>query len=456
MQTSSIKHNLMKRFIGTVAFLAVVMASKAQDPQGFSLKQAQDFAVQNNYDVSKSKADIEISRKKVWEVTSLGLPQITGEGSFQHFLDIPTQVIPAAAFQPGAPEDEFIGVQFGTDYNASGTLQATQLIFDGSYLVGLKAAKAYTGLSEKMLQKTEIDIKNEVANAYYLALVAQENKSVLDSTHARMKKLLADMTEVFNNGLAEEQDVDQLKLTVLGIENSVKNAERQLEVAQNLLKLLMGYDIAKPIALTENLDDLVGTSADEGLVAKQFSASQHIDYQLVQTQEALSQLNLQNVKADGYPQLAGFFSHSQNAFRTSFDFFDGDQPWYPATLWGLSLKVPIYGFGRQNARVAQARLELEKNQTTLTQVDQGLQLQAMQAKANYSTNWEILQNQKDNLELAESIQTKTLIKYKEGIATSMELSQAQSQYLNTQGQYIGAMLNFLQAKAELKKMMGTP
>lgn len=443
----------MKHFWSICAALLFASGLSAQDGgQAYSLKQAQDYAMQNSYDIRNAQVDLAIAEKKVKETTAIGLPQISAAGQFQNFIDIPTTVLPANAFNPAAPEGEMIGVQFGTDYNITGSISANQLIFSGSYIVGLQAAKTYKNVSRQMIDKAEIDVKASVTQAYYTVLVADENVAVLKATYDNTQKLYDEAVEIQKQGLMEQQDVDQLKLTVTNLKNNYDMAVRQQELSLQLLKLQMGLDIKTDITLTDKLDAQIETTDMDALLQKDFSATNNIDYQLVKTQESLNDLSVRAEKSEYLPTLAAFFTHQQQALRNEFDVFE-DMPWYPSTIWGLSLQVPIFSSGMRASKVSQAKLEVEKTQTTLTQLDQSLQFQAASAKSNYLTAYSVFQNEKDNLALAESIQNTTLAKYKEGMASSMDLTQAQNQYLATQANYIQAAFNLLNAKIELEKLM---
>jgi outer membrane protein len=443
----------MKRFWSFCTAILVSSALLAQDGgQPFSLKQARDYALQNSYNLSNSKLDLAISEKKVQETLGAGLPQINAAGSFQNFLDIPTTVLPASAFNPNAPEGEMVGLQFGTDYTMSGSITANQLIFDGSFFVAMQAAKVYTNISRQSVEKAEIDLKNDVTQAYNTVLVAEENLKVMQATLENLKSLLAETVAIQEGGFIEELDVDQIRLTVTNMENSYNMAIRQTELAYQLLKFQMGMDMGTPITASDDLQATVDAVDMQSVVQKEFSASGSIDYQLMQSQEEMLTLGVKNTKMAYMPSLGAFFTHQQQALRNDFDFFD-NLPWYPSTIWGLNLSMPIFSSGVRAAKVSQSKLELEKIQTSLKQVDQSLQFQAQAAKSDYLTAFSSYKNQQQSLALAERIQATTLIKYKNGVASSMDLTNAQNQYLSTQGNYIQSVMSLLNAKTALEKIM---
>ncbi|HET6242938.1 MAG: TolC family protein [Bacteroidetes bacterium] len=427
-------------------------SSKNSETLRLSLEQATNYALTHNYSVINARLEVEIAKKKILETTTIGLPQVNGEINFQNMLNIPTQVLPAKAFNPMAEYGELVAVQFGTNYTAAVGLTATQLIFDGAYIVGLQASKTYGKLSKNQLGKTQNDLKANVAQAYYSALVAKENIRILGQSIENSKKLLSETNEVYKSGFIEENDVDQLNLLVQNLQNSLKRSERQADLALQLLKFQIGLDIDNQIELTENLDEILLSLNIENLYNTDFQSSKHIDYQLMLNQQNLMQLNLKKEKYAYLPSIGAFLSHQENALRNEFTFFENG-PWYPTTVWGVSIKVPIFDSGMKYAKIKQAKMEYEKTIISTTQVEQSLKLQAQTSKADLISSYERLLTEKQNLLLAEKIQNKTLIKYQEGLASSLDLNQVQNQLLSTQGNYINTVFDLLNAKSRFDKAM---
>lgn len=444
----------MLKTIATIYLTSLVTLSFAQETQSFSLNQAQNFALEHNYDKANSESDLLIAKKKVWETTGIGLPQVNFEAKLQNFIDLPTSLVPANAFNPNAPKGEFAELKFGTNYNNVATISANQLLFDGSYLVGLRAARVYKEFSEKNVTKTEIQVKEDVAQAYYLVLVARENKDILAEIATTTAKLLDETSKIYQEGFVEEQNVDQLKLTLNDINNSVADAERQLSIAKNLLKFQIGYDIKNNIETTDNLVDLLKLSTPENGISKEFDISNNIDYQMTMVNEKLMQLNYNKEKFSFAPSIAAFFSHSQQNMSDNFDAFSGGK-YYPQTLWGVSFNLPIISGGTRLAKMGQAKVEYLKAQTTAKKVEQSLILQAERSQAEYSSALSIYNNQKEGLQLAKKINNQSMIKYNEGIISSLELAQTQNQYLESEGKYIKSLLDLFNAKSNLNKAFGT-
>jgi outer membrane protein TolC len=447
--------NLYKKVTISI-FLVCTSNLIAQDTQPkttFSLKEAQEYAIKNAYAVKTARADVKIAEKKIFETTTLGLPQVNGEVNFQNFIDIPTQVLPANAFNPMASPTDLVPLRFGTDYNTSAGLTASQLIFDGSYIVALQASRSYALVSKLVLSKTENDVKEAVAQAYYTVIVAEENKKVLQQSLENMNKILKETEAIYKSGFAEEQDVDQLKVSVATLTNSLNRLNKQTDLAYKLLKLQMGIDIDTPITLSDNLSSLIVDNTAETLANAEFKYSDNLDYKLLETQAHLSKLNLRRERYGYLPSVGAFFSHSQNALRNDFDLFNKNKDWFPTTIWGVKITVPIFDSGMKGAKIGQAKQEYQKALTTQKQVEQSLKIQSESAKADFSSALERYNVEKENLTLTEKIYNKTLIKYKEGLASSLELAQAQGQFLSTQANYVNAMLDLLNSKARLEKIM---
>lgn len=444
----------MRLFILVFSSMLLFNQSFAQTEQAFTLKQAQEYALKNNYQRISAEKDVLIAKKKVMETTGIGLPRVDAEAQFQNFLELPVSLVPASVFNPNAPANQFSELRFGTDYNTTAKITATQLLFDGSYIVGLQASRTYKSFAEKSLEKTEIMVREDVAQAYYLCLVADENLKILKNIAESTAKLLDETTRVYQEGFAEEQSVDQLQLTVNNINNSLSEAERQKAIALNFLKFQMGLDLSSTISLTDNIDGLLGEVSAEDAFAKEFKVESNIEHQIIKVNEDLMKLNLRKERFAFAPSLAAFFNHQQQNMSNKFEVFSGGT-WYPSTLWGLSLKLPIISGGMRLAKMGQAKLDYEKAVNTTKQVEQSLMLQVQQAKSSYTSSYSIYTNQKDGLRIAEKINNNSVKKYTEGLISSMELTQTQTQYLETEAKYIKSLLDLFNSTSQLKKALGT-
>lgn len=441
----------------------------AQESLTVSLKEAQQYAIEHAYSSQTKTLDIEKAKKKVWETTAIGLPQVNGSVQFQNFLDIPTQVLPdfvspavtatlvnAGILPPSALENQeetFIAAQFGTNYNLTAGGQISQLLFDGSYIVGLQSAKLYVELSESELEKDLITIRKNIYNSYSSVLVSQENLATLQASKQAVETLLNETNALYQSGFAEDTDVDQLRLTLNSLDNQIAFATNQIEVAKNLLKFQMGAPLESTIELTDNLDSFVAQATPE-LAESKVDVNNLIDFKMIQLQKRSSLMLHKLEQSKALPSVGAFFSHQQQALGNEFNFFSSDGTWYPSTVWGLSVSIPILSGGGRYFKMQQTKIEIEKSAILEQQVEQSLQLAAISSKANYVNALKVLENAKTNMQLAKKIQERFAIKFKEGLASSIELTQAQNQFLSAQGNYILAMYDLIQSKAELDQSLG--
>jgi outer membrane protein len=417
-----------------------------------SLKEAQDFAVKNSYDVKNAQFDLDIARKKVKENLSYGFPQIDGTVDYLYYIGLPTSLIPAE-FTGGEP-GEFVELQFGTKNNLTAGVTLNQLIFDGRYFIGLEYAKIYEQLSIESLEKSEEDVKEAVTQTYYNILVGEAALKVLDSTLVVLEKTRFETGEMFKEGFAEQTDYDQLTLTVTDIRNSINSLNRQNEIGYKLLNYQMGVELEKQVVLTETLDALIEQAGISALLDQKFNLEQHVDYRLITSQEHMKSLSLRNEKAAYYPTLNGFIFVQENAQRNEFDFTDPDEPWFMTSATGVSLVVPIMSSGYRKSRVSQARIDLEKIRNTKNQVTEGLELSIAQSRSEFRTAMENVMREKENVDLSLEIYKKTLTKYNEGLASSVELTQQHNQFFDSERKYFQTVLTLLAAKNKLDKDLG--
>lgn len=413
----------------------------------FSLAEAQEFALENSYALKGSDADIRKSEQKIREILAIGLPQVNAQGSFQNNLVLPTTVLPANAFNPMADPDELIGIKFGTDFNVTGSLTVSQLIFDGSYLVGLEATKGLKTLYELMLAKTEQDVLKEVTKAYHSVLVAGENERTLKLSLEKITKIYNETKVIFENGLIESQDVDQLKITVSNLNNAVDRAGRMKTVSLEMLKFHMGM---KPDQTLELTDSLIIENNDSPTLNSDLKKNS--DLKLLETQIMLNELDMKNQRMGYYPSLSAFFMQQYQAFRNDFNFF-GNHPWYPATMWGIQLNIPVFSSGMRKAKIEQSRINLEKSNFQKEQLEHSLHVRLIALTSEYETATATLKSEIESLALADDIQQKSLVKYKEGVISSLELAQSQNQYLTAQANYINAIYTLLNAETEINHLL---
>ena len=427
-----------------------------QKPLEFTLQQAQDFAYENNYDLKNSATDVQIARKMVKQNTAIGLPQINGEIDYMDYIDIPTMLIPGEFFSTKdnpIPPGTLIPLQMGTKYNATGKASLTQLVYSGQYLVGLQTAKAYLETAKQKNLKDKVDVRDMVANAYYMLLVNDEAIKILDSTYVVVSRLVEEARKQQEQGLIEDIDVDQADLNRSNLEAQLTDTKSSRNVAYANLKFVVGLKDNQDMVLTNNLEFFLAQVDRDALINQPFDYKRNIDYTLLKKADYLTLMQYKLSKTAYQPTLAGFLSMQASAQRTNWNFFQAYQPWYRTTNWGLSLTVPIWSSGSRKYSVDQARLNVEKTKVTDEKTRVGLELQVETAKKDFSNAYAIYQNQKKGFEIALKIYTKTMTKYRQGLASSTDLNQRYSQFLTANNNYMQSIFGVLSQKTRLNKLL---
>ncbi len=442
----------MKQLLSLLLFTAIVGFAQAQDDLKFTLSEAQEYALKNSYVVQNSGLDVAAARKKVWETIAIGLPQINGSAGYTKFLNLPVSLIPGQFF--GEPEGTYIPVKFGQDYNSDYGFTVDQLIFDGSYIVGVGSAKIYLQMATQTKEKTDIEIKQAVAQSYFMVLAAEENLKVMKENLANSQKLESDTKALYENGFAEEQDVDQMKLLVQKAENEILKAEREIRVARTVLKYTMGVNVDEKIELTQTLTDFVDPLLDKKEHIAGFDYSSHIDYRMLDTRRQLSKKELMLAKSAYLPRISGFYNWNKTAYGNSANLFKSSVPWFRSSLIGLNISVPIFTSGQQIAKVRQAQFSYEQAENNQKLAVQTLEKDYLTAVADIESAVDQYKNNVDNKQLSRKIYDKTTIKYNNGISGSIELSQTESQYIQAQGAWVASVIQLLNSKINFDKAIG--
>ena len=444
---------MKQKLILTLLFVSLFL--KAQDKKetySFTLQQAIDHAIENNYSSINAKRDIEAAKQKKWETTASGLPQITSNLQYLNNLDFQVQGVSGNAFNPGGDPNEISTIAFGTKHSANASATLNQLIFDGSYIVGLQSAKVYLQISQNAKEKTDLEIKEMVTNAYGNVLLARESVLILEKNKTTLEKTLFETSETFKNGLTEEENVEQLQITLTQLKSSLSNAQKRAEIALNLLKISMGIDINNDVTLTEKLDDLALKNVDLAVLSEEFNSQNSIDYKIQQNNEESKRLLLKLERFRALPTIGAQLNYGANTFSNEFDILSTQQKWYNYSNFGVNVSLPIFSSFRDRARTQQAKIAFEQAKTQLTETEQRLKLQFQQAKTDYEYSIEQYSASKSNLKLAERIEGKQQIKFKEGLSTSFEFTEAQRQLYTAQQNYLQAMIDVMNKKATLDKL----
>lgn len=477
MTPRSFKLEHMKYIILLISTLFISWTSGAQEsqPMQLSIHDAVKYALENSIKTKAAKIDIIQAKKDVWIQASKGLPIVNGSVNFANFIDIPTTVAPADAFgfpdyltdflggvsqQTGVPinapppsGDGTTELQFGQPYNMDAGISVGLQLFDGSYIIGVKGARGFEKLRKDQARMTDNEVETIVAEAYYTSQIAKENVKLLSQNIENVQRTLNETSKLYEAGFAEEMDVEQLDLLINSLKNRLKMATRQHSATLKLLKYQIGMEVNNPIELTDDLETIWAVESDSALLACEFSLDNNLAYDLAKQDVVLHGYLVKLEEANYYPQLHAFFDHKQQAYRQDFDFFDFSKSWYPQTLWGIQLKIPIWDNLGGVAAIKKAKLEQQKVRNRLFDLEQALTMQYTIAVDDFHSALEQLENSTKNIDLAERIQKKTLIRYNEGLASSMELTTAENQLITAQTEYINTLFNAMDAKLGLKTVV---
>jgi outer membrane protein len=431
--------------------ISVFAQTQQSTPNGekynFSLKQAIDYAMQHQTTVLNAGIDEKIAHQKVREITGIGLPQINGSVEADDYVAKPVSIIPGVFF--GRPGQD-IAVSFLKQYQASAGISASQIIFNGSYLVGLQAAKTYADLSRKITKMSTIEVAANVTKAYYGVIVNEKNLSTLDANVTLLQKTLSDAKAMNAQGFIEKLDVDRIQVTLSNLQVMRQNIQSIVDLNYYLLKYQMGMPVNASLSLTESIPEKFPEPVVEKAVF-----DKRIEYSILQTQRDLANLDLKNNRAGYLPGLVFFGSLSTTAYRDEFDFFNTKKQWYPTGVIGLKLNVPIFDGFEKDARIQQSNLTLMKNQNDLNTFQNVVDLQVKSSSISYENNYKILETQKANMTLAEDVARVTKIKYEQGVGTNLEVVNAETSLREAQNNYFSALYNIAVSWVDLQKAKGT-
>jgi outer membrane protein TolC len=340
-------------------------------------------------------------------------------------------------------------VTFGTKFNTGLTVQASMLLFNAPLYIGIETTKLASKLSEQNLVKTELETKESVSAVYFLILVSEESLRILDENLVGQEEMLKSTKAMYEVGMAESTDVDQMASNLTMMENSRSSLLRNIELDYNLLRFQLGVPSDTKITLTETLESLIEEINIEAVLSQDFDVHSHVDYQLIEGQEQVSELTLKSQKASALPTLAGFYNYGTNGMGDKV----GDQRWFQNSMVGLQLSIPVFASGQRYAKIKKARIELEKARTTKELVSDQLLMQEKQLRFDLvNANLQFI-NQRENIEVSKRVYESMENKYKQGMASSLELTQSNNQYLQAENNYISSLMSLLQTKVALDKLL---
>ncbi|HTM98591.1 MAG TPA: TolC family protein [Pedobacter sp.] len=463
------KHQLYI-FLFCLSWAIPTKAQQKDTVATFTLNQAISYAQTHQSSILNAQIDEQIAKNTVKQTIGIGLPQLSANADFNDFLKMPTSIFPDfisplvyKAFTDNNVKDgngnpitmpAGLGgstpVQFGTKYTSSASLQLTQLLFDGSYLVGLQASKTYKELSVKNTKRTKIETTVAVTKAYYSVLVSKEQLALIDANIERLKKTLNDTEQLFKNGFAEKIDVDRLTVLNNNLLTERENVIRLLALNVNLLKFQMGMTIGSTLSLT---DQITTINVDSTPILNDGQAYQkRIEYSLLLTQHKLNELDVKRYKSLFLPSLAAFGNTSANFQDNKFsNLYDKS---FPSTVIGLKLSIPLYSGGQKTYQLRNAKLESLKTQNNLINLQNSIDLEVSQAQTTYLNGQKSLENQQRNMDLAKEVLRVTKIKYEQGVGSSLEVTTAETSLKEAQNNYISALYDMLINKVNLDKALG--
>lgn len=434
-----------------ILFLLTSIVVSAQKDYTFSLEEAINFALLNNKSSINAKKDLAIAQKEKWETISRGLPQINSYFDFNNRLKDPISLIPAEFF--GGKKGEFAEVSFGTKQSVSGELILNQLLFDGSYIIGLQSIELFLEIADQAKLKTDIEVKRQVSNAYGNVLVSQERVKILEKNYSNIIETLEETQIIYENGLIESESVDQLTITSSSIKNSLDYAIKFENLSKRILKLILGIELNDNVILNDNIESIIVKSIDPMLVSSDFNIEENLDYKIALNAMKGNETLLRLEKVKALPRISAFLSGAYNGYNESFKITDPKQNWYGSSQLGVNMSFPVFSSFQRRASTQRAKIEIEKSQNILDETKKNLNLEVEKTRSDYNYAINNYNSVKKNVMLAESIEKKNKIKFKEGIASSFELRQAQNQLYSTQNEYLEATLKLIENKINLEILL---
>lgn len=461
----------MKNILNIIPIIGwCLIAAPAFSQQSFSLDEAVNYAMKNSNNIKLAQANIAAADAQITEYKATGIPTVSGNGSYSYYFAIPTQIIPDFLgpavdgrlqqynlIEPGQvlpPSGQGFPAQFGTKNVLTFGAEANFVLFDAAFFTGLRAITKAKDLAQRQTRQTEFELKQSVTEAYLLLAYLQKNTEYINKNITNLSSNLRELNAMLESGFIESLDVERVELSLQNLEIEKTNTERLLEVYENLLKFQMNYPLAEDIVLEDNMDSLLSRfSLEAGDVDGSYQYASRPEYEAIETGIVLNELRIKSIKAGYYPTLRGFLSASAALQRN--DLFDSnDNDWFPTSLGGLALNVPIFDGFRRKGQIQTAKIELEKATIQQRMFEQGMDLEVINARKNLRNAMETSQARSRSLRLAEKIYNTTQVKYTEGVGSSIENTTAEREYYTAQSGYTESLYQLLKAQYELKKALG--
>ncbi|HLP73006.1 MAG TPA: TolC family protein [Bacteroidales bacterium] len=422
------------------------------------MDQARDYALEKNRSILSSKLDLDIANKKIRENLSSGLPQLSVDANYLHQFQVPelsfgpffdTQALPSGTVTGDDIRNAFtegpkipLGVRDNTVINAT----LSQLIFNGQYLVALKTAKIVRELSEKAVAKTEDQVKQNVEVSYYSILVLQENIRLLEETGQALDRMFEEVSGMNKQGLNEETDVDQVNVNRSNVQAMLETMNAQLDVAYKQFRYLLGIGFDQPVELSDSIGAFIQTGDLMYPTENEFNLENSLDYQMTDIQESINEQVVKLQKATYYPTISAFYRHQEQTNQPAFNFAVKD-------VVGANFSFPLLSGGLRSSKVGQAKLDLQKSRLNKENTGQALIMEYETARNNYQSAYSTYSINRKSMELSRKIYERTMIKFREGVSASFELTQIQNQFLQAESNYYNSLLNLLKSRSELDRIL---
>lgn len=408
----------------------------AQQQLTLTVKEAVDHALHYNKTLINSSLAVDKAQQGIREAIANGLPQVNASVDYSNAMGANISI----RFNENLPATE-IPIKPSSNLN----VQVTQLIFNGSFIVGVQTAKLYKELSEINLKKSETDIKTQVTSSYYLVQVSDELNKRLQQNLVNLKELYKKTEALASVGIIERTDVDQLFIQVNTLQNAVKASERQLELATNMLRLQLGTEINTQLVLSESLETILNQTDIEKNLVQTLNLENNFDYQLMNQQVTIGKKMVDLKKSAALPSIAGYYSYTYKIMKPEFDMA-------PPNMIGLQMNIPIFSSGLRAAQTKQAFIDLKSTQNNRDLVRDQLLIQDKQLRFNLINAIETLNNQKANIDVSRRVYSSLKLKYEQGLISGLDLITADNNYLKAETDYISATMQLLDARLQLEKM----
>lgn len=334
-----------------------------------------------------------------------------------------------------------------------GTFKVEQLIFDGSYLVGLEASKVYLSISQNLFEKSNLETRKIITNLYSNVLLAQYNIVLLEKNIASLKDNLNEIHQLFRNGFEEEESVEQIQLTLAQTNSRLKYAKNLLKVEQDMLKFVIGYPLEAYLKLTDDLEDIFSEELYFETLPSVENIENNIDIRIADNNVKAESLLLKLEKSKALPKVNAFVNRTFTGNSNEFTFTDSDQKWYGSTLLGLNVKIPIFSSLGRNASTQKAKISLDQAKTQLEETQSKVRIEVDAALSDYQLSIDNYYTEKENLRLAERIERKNQNKFYEGMVKSFELRMAQLQLYTAQNNFVAAIQKVINNKISLETLL---